>query len=166
VLALVWGVLLLVGAASGAVDPLRPLAPLTAGAGSGVGETAVDQVQVWHPVDTLADLDREISGAGGRMVILDLYADWCISCKVMERRVFPHPEVAPLLARFHLARADITADLPEHRALLERYGLFGPPSLVFFSPQGEELQALRIQGEIDAAALKAHLERVLASGRG
>ena len=157
VVLLVYGVLLLVGAASGASDPLRPLAQLRS-AGTAA---AVPAHGAWQPVSNLADLEREVGAGGGRMVILDLYADWCISCKVMERRVFPHPDVAPLLARFHLTRADITADLPEHRALLEKFGLFGPPSLVFFSPDGDELQAVRIQGEVDAEQLRRHLASVL-----
>ncbi len=164
VIALVYGIVLLVGAASGATDPLRPLASLTLGPSfspRGNEATTSHGEEHWRAVGSLADLDREIGASGGKLVVLDLYADWCISCKVMERRVFPHPDVAPLLAKFHLTRADITADLPEHGALLERYGLFGPPSLVFFAPSGEELAAVRIQGEVDAAQLRAHLQRVL-----
>lgn len=157
VILLVYGVLLLIGAASGATDPLRPLAALDAGN----REASTDTQAAWAPVDDLDGLDQVIAGSAGRIIILDLYADWCISCKVMERRVFPHPDVAPLLARFQLARADITADLPQHRAMLEKFGLFGPPSLVFFSPDGVELKDLRVQGEVDAAGLEQHLERVL-----
>lgn len=162
VIMLIYGVLLLIGAASGATDPLRPLAQLGSG-GSGAADETETDAQHWRPVDSLGDLAREMDAAAGKFVILDLYADWCISCKVMERRVFPHPEVAPLLARFHLTRADITADLPQHREMLEKYGLFGPPSLVFFGPGTEELTAVRIQGEVNADQLRDHLTRVLGS---
>jgi len=162
VVMLVYGVLLLIGAASGATDPLRPLAQIGAGGSGAVGE-AESGADLWRPVDSLGDLHREMDVAAGKLVILDLYADWCISCKVMERRVFPHPEVAPLLARFHLTRADITADLPQHREMLQKYGLFGPPSLVFFGSDGRELTAVRIQGEVNADQLRDHLNRVLGS---
>ena len=98
----------------------------------------------------------------GRPVLLDLYADWCISCKVMERSVFPQPEVSSQLAQFHLVRADITANNAADKALMNEYGLFGPPSMVFFDAEGRELTEIRVQGEIDADALAAHLRAILA----
>jgi thiol:disulfide interchange protein DsbD len=95
-------------------------------------------------------------------VVLDVYADWCISCKVMERTVYPVPEVGSRLSRFVQLKVDVTANSAVDRALLESLGLFGPPSLVFFGPGGTELPGTRVQGEIDAAALAHHLDRVLA----
>jgi len=92
---------------------------------------------------------------------LDLYADWCISCKVMERSVFPESRVAQSLAQFTLLRADVTKNDDIDQALLKHYGLFGPPSLVFFAEDGRELTEVRIQGEVDAGALAAHLAAVL-----
>ncbi len=158
-IAVVYGVLLLIGSASGAADPLRPLATL---ASDNTGERAAPaDLETWRPIDNLEDLDREIQAAEGRLVVLDLYADWCISCKVMERRVFPAPEVAPLLAQFTQTRVDLTANTDDHQALLARFGLFGPPSLVFFDASGTELAAVRIQGEVDSAGLAKHLRAVL-----
>jgi thiol:disulfide interchange protein DsbD len=98
-------------------------------------------------------------------VILDLYADWCISCKVMERTVFPEPAVAEKLAQFTLLRADVTANDDQDQALLKRYGLFGPPSLVFFGEDGGEFEEFRVQGEVDAERLSAQLALVLASSK-
>ena len=99
--------------------------------------------------------------------MLDLYADWCISCKVMERNVFPRPEVSDRLARFYLVRADVTENSEAHKALLNEFGLFGPPSFVFFSEDGDQLADFTVQGEIDADGLTAHLDRVLtANGSG
>ncbi|MEE4300033.1 MAG: protein-disulfide reductase DsbD [Pseudomonadales bacterium] len=157
----VYGVVLIVGAASGAHDPLRPLAPLAASAGAPAGEAAPS----FRPVDTLADVEASLSSARatGRPVLLDLYADWCISCKVMERSVFPEPEVQRLMAEFDLLRADVTANDAEHRALLAHYDLFGPPSLLFFDPVAGELRAFRLQGEIGSAAFADHLRQVLAT---
>ncbi|HSG89693.1 MAG TPA: protein-disulfide reductase DsbD [Pseudomonadales bacterium] len=156
----VYGVLLIIGAASGGADPLRPLAPLAERSGSGPARA---EALRFVAVDGRADVQAAIDAAGarGRPVMLDLYADWCISCKVMERNVFPQPAVQAQMARFELLRADVTANEAEHRALLAAYDLFGPPSLLFFAPDGSELRPYRLQGEIGAEDFVAHLHAVL-----
>ena len=159
----IYGVVLLVGAASGASDPLRPLQQF-AGLGFAGGPGAERQGElVWQPVASLADLEGHLrqGATAGQPVLLDLYADWCISCKVMERSVFPQPEVALQLRQFHLVRADITQNNAQDKALLNAFGLFGPPSLVFFSLEGREISEVRIQGEVDADVLATHLAAVL-----
>ena len=158
---LVWGVLLLVGAASGAVDPLRPLGSLAAGGEDASGEG----MPHFTAVDDLAGVRSGIrqAAAADRPVLLDLYADWCISCKIMERNVFPQPEVRELMGRFELLRADVTANAARHRELLAHYDLFGPPSLLFFAPGQGELRAFRLQGEIGADDFARHLRGVLAA---
>ncbi|MCZ0943836.1 MAG: protein-disulfide reductase DsbD, partial [Gammaproteobacteria bacterium] len=145
--AAIYGALLLIGAASGANDPLRPLQHFTAAPSAEDG----GELQ-WRPVGSLEDVRAGIdAGAGaGRLTLLDLYADWCISCKIMERSVFPAPAVASRLAEFHLLRADVTANDAQDKELLNAFGLFGPPSLVFFDRNGRELKTLRVQGEIGA----------------
>jgi len=161
--AAIYGALLLIGAASGANDPLRPLQHFTAVPSAEDG----GELQ-WRPVGSLEDVRAGIdAGAGaGRLTLLDLYADWCISCKIMERSVFPAPAVASRLAEFHLLRADVTANDAQDKELLNAFGLFGPPSLVFFDRNGRELKTLRVQGEIGAKALAEHLETVLQSRGG
>lgn len=163
VVGFVWGILLLVGAGSGANDPLRPLGAIVASHQTGGGGGPAVQMAThedWRPVKSLDDVQDEIA-ASAKPVLLDLYADWCISCKVMERNVFPEPEVARLLARFTLLRADVTENDATDQELLNSYGLFGPPSLVFFAGDGSEIEEVRIQGEVDAEALERHLEAVL-----
>jgi len=158
----IYGVLLLIGAASGANDPLKPLAGFgVAGAGEGGG--AARQEAVWHDVANLQEVRAELARAqdNGRPAILDLYADWCISCKVMERSVFPRPEVDSRLSQFHLLRADVTRNDAEDKALMNEFGLFGPPSLVFFSQHGDEMRDVRIQGEVGAERFAEHLQAVL-----
>ncbi|MGA1371914.1 MAG: protein-disulfide reductase DsbD [Pseudomonadales bacterium] len=159
VMGVVWGVLLLVGAARGAEDPLRPLA---APGGSSIVATPAAG---WEVVPDLATLRERVAAAASanEPVVLDVYADWCISCKLMERTVYPVPEVRSQLARFVQLKADVTANSEQDRALLETLGLFGPPSLVFFGTDGVEMPGTRVQGEIDAPALADHLGRVLAS---
>jgi thiol:disulfide interchange protein DsbD len=164
-----YGVLLLIGAATGAEDPLRPLDRIAGGASGSPGVAIAEGGAMgsgeltWHPVANLDELQLELAKAvrDGRPALLDLYADWCISCKVMERSVFPRPEVAAGLAQFRLLRADVTRNSAEDKALMGAYGLFGPPSLVFFSGDGSELSEVRIQGEVGAESLAAHLGAVL-----
>ena len=161
--AAIYGALLLIGAASGANDPLRPLQHFTA-----VPSTEEGGEVQWRSVGSLEDVRAGIDAGAdaGRVTLLDLYADWCISCKIMERSVFPVPAVASRLAEFHLLRADVTANDAQDKELLNAFGLFGPPSLVFFDRNGRELKTLRVQGEIGAKALAEHLETVLRSQGG
>ena len=154
-----WAVLLLVGAASGADNPLKPLARFGVLQGGLISGVDRQELQ-WMPVKSLADVQSRIV-ASNKPVILDLYADWCISCKVMERNVFPDRQVAARLNQFTLLRADVTENDDLDRQLLNHYGLFGPPSLVFFSVDGHELTEVRIQGEVNAKTLRNHLTAVL-----
>ncbi len=167
----IYGVMLLIGAATGADNPLKPLDRLAGGSNAGPvlaaeagGATPLSHDGLtWYPVASLADLEAELEEAAraGQPALLDLYADWCISCKVMERNVFPRPEVASRLAQFRLLRADVTENNENDKALMGAFGLFGPPSLVFFSGDGAELSEVRIQGEVGADALATHLAAVL-----
>ncbi|NRB55974.1 MAG: protein-disulfide reductase DsbD [Salinicola sp.] len=152
---LVWGTAMIWGAAQGGGDPLHPLAETDARTASDVARPT------FQTVDDPDQLDAALASAraAGRPVMVDVSADWCISCKVMEQRVFPEPAVADRLADFTLLRADVTRDVAASRELLDRYSLFGPPGLLFFS-DGKEIRDARVQGEIDAPALVSHLEAV------
>ena len=155
-----WGGACLFGASAGAVDPFRPLAGVVAGGGSSVSGEAELR---WQAVKTTSDVERAMATSTGPF-ILDLYADWCISCKVMERSVFPVTHVAEKLGQFTLLRADVTLNDDQDQALLKKFGLFGPPSLVFFAEDGSEMTDFRIQGEVDSDTLSRHLSAVLGSG--
>ncbi|MEO5883843.1 MAG: protein-disulfide reductase DsbD [Caldimonas sp.] len=135
------GVLQIVGAASGGTDPLQPLARLSsrselAGAADAPHFTAVKSV---------AELDAALASAG-RPVMLDFYADWCVSCKEMERSTFTDLAVKRRLAGALLLRADVTANDTQDRELLRRYRLFGPPGMIFFDAAGREIGAARTVG--------------------
>ncbi|MBV2134856.1 protein-disulfide reductase DsbD [Pseudomonas sp. MAP12] len=160
-----FGLLLLVyalaawtGALRGETDPLRPFGrPALAAASQGISSSHAG----WQTVSTPAELDAAFAAArsAGQPLLLDWYADWCISCKVIEREVLPAPQVAAQLAAYRLVRFDMTAGTPEQRALLDRYRLFGPPALLLFAADGSEWQDLRVIGETDAAGLAAQLEK-------
>ena len=139
VAALVIGAALLVGVLSGSRDPLRPLAPLT-GRGAPVAAP-----MPWQRVASLADLQDKLK-APGKPVMLDFYADWCVSCKEMESFTFSDPKVRAQLDGMLLLQADVTAHNDADRALLKRFSLFGPPGIIFFDAQGREIKGLRVIG--------------------
>ena len=93
-------------------------------------------------------------------VLVDFYADWCVSCKEMERFTFSDERVASRLAGFTLLQADVTANTEAHRALLKRFRLFGPPGIIFFDNQGRELSGLRVIGFQDASRFATVLDQV------
>ncbi|MDX1724940.1 MAG: protein-disulfide reductase DsbD [Pseudomonas sp.] len=145
------------GALQGQDDPLRPLGrmPLAGNAGEQV------QSSSWQTVSSPAELDAAFAAAqrAGKPLLLDWYADWCISCKVIEREVLTAAPVASQLGDYRLVRFDITESNPAQRALLDRYQLFGPPALLLFDAKGDEWQDLRVVGEIDAPAFAARLDQ-------
>ena len=147
---LVYGLSAWVGALQGESDPLRPLGRLEAG--SAAPATRV-QSGAWLTLDEPAALDAALADAraAGQPVLLDWYADWCVSCKVIEREVLEAPQIREQLAGYRLLRFDITRSDAAQRTLLDRYQLFGPPALQLFAPSGEEWQDLRVVGETTAA---------------
>jgi thiol:disulfide interchange protein DsbD len=156
-----WGVLSLIGAASGARDIFQPLQGLSLGSG-GSAKQAVLNFQM---VSSEAELDIKITQAAqqGRWVMLDYYADWCISCKEMERDTFANADVKQALSQLVLLKADVTKNNADDKALLSRFGLIGPPATLFFGPDQQERKAFRIVGYKDAAEFIAHLQAVLKS---
>ncbi|MEW6688944.1 MAG: protein-disulfide reductase DsbD [Pseudomonadota bacterium] len=96
-------------------------------------------------VDSVAELDEKLRSPG-KPVMLDFYADWCVSCKEMEAFTFSDPQVKQEFGKMLLLQADVTANTAEHKALLKRFSLFGPPGIVFFDAQGREIKGLRVIG--------------------
>lgn len=136
------------GAFSGQTDPFNPIGqPHVV-----EGNQPVQGTSVWQTVSTSADLDRVLAEArsSGTPLLLDWYADWCISCKVIEHEVLDDPVVIERLKGYRLIRFDITASNAEQRTLLDRYQLFGPPALMFFGKDGVERADVRVIGEINA----------------
>ena len=137
VVLLLVGCVQLVGAFSGASDPWRPLAGLRA--------TEAAPKLPFERVRTLAELEARISAAG-RPVLVDYYADWCVACKDMERSTFADDRVRQRLAGWTLLQVDVTANSDDDKALLARFGLFGPPGIVFFDARGVEVPNVRVVG--------------------
>nr|WP_245947764.1 protein-disulfide reductase DsbD [Halomonas montanilacus] len=155
-LLLAWGIALVIGAARGGHDPLRPLAPPLAQTGG------AQQAAEITTVDDLATLEAALQRNAEQAIpsFVHFTADWCISCKQMERQVYPDPQVAEPLSQFARINVDVTDTGESSRELLDHFGLFGPPSLMFFD-QGEEIREARIQGEVRANDFAGHLQGVL-----
>lgn len=147
VVSLVYGLLQLLGAAAGGTDPLKPLAGLTMARAESGAPSA--QALNFRPVRSVAELDAALASAG-RPVMLDFYADWCVSCKEMERYTFADARVRQRLSGALLLKADVTANNADDKALLKRFKLFGPPGTIFFDAQGEEKVNARVIGYQDA----------------
>jgi len=145
------GAMQLVGAASGGRDPLAPLAHLTG-----------TQKQPLHfqRVKTVAELDAALGRLGGKTAMLDFYADWCVSCKEMEKLTFVDPQVQARLANTVLLQVDVTANDADDKAMLKRFGLFGPPGIIFFDGNGKEIVDSRVIGYQNAAKFLVSLEKL------
>ena len=155
----VYGVLLLIGAAGGGTDPLQPLDPFKGGLVAGTPTTAEARLP-FRTIKTLDDLQRELdaASAAGQPVLLDFYADWCVSCKEMEKYTFAKPEAQQALAGYRLLRADVTANDDADKALLKHFDLLGPPSVIFYDSSGAEHPELRLVGFKPADEFVAHIK--------
>ena len=150
-----YGVALAAGSALGGSDPLAPIPAL-----------AREQRQLpFRAIHTLADLDREVHAASAaqRGVLLDFSADWCTSCKEMERYTFTDPGVQSALADVSLLRADVTADDADSQALLKHFGIIGPPTIAFYGADGHERSQYRVVGYMKAGEFAARVRAALQS---
>jgi thiol:disulfide interchange protein DsbD len=142
IMLLVAGAAEIIGAAAGGHDVTQPLSGIVSRGGGG-GEKAL----AFRTIKSVDDLDREVAAAkeAGKPVMLDFYADWCVSCKEMEKFTFARADVQQALAGFVLLKADVTANDDVDQALLKRFALFGPPATIFFA-NGAERRPLRLIG--------------------
>jgi thiol:disulfide interchange protein DsbD len=139
----------LIGVAAGSNDLLQPLHGLSAGSGTAGAASAT---LPFRKIKSLADVERELATAkaAGKPAMLDFYADWCVSCKEMEKFTFTKSEVQAALAGFVLLQADVTANDDTDQALMKHYGIVAPPDTLFFGADGVEKRALQLTGPEDA----------------
>ncbi|MFU8820986.1 MAG: protein-disulfide reductase DsbD [Gammaproteobacteria bacterium] len=159
---LLYGAVLLVGAAAGGSSVWQPLAGIR---GAGPGAPAPSTTAEFRMVKSVADLERELRTAGtaGRTVMLDFYADWCVDCKRMERYTLPDASVQAALAGKVLLKADVTANDAADRELMNRFGIYGPPAILFFDTSGNELRAYRLFGYMPAERFAGHVREARAA---
>ena len=153
---LVYGSLLIVGSASGSQNVWQPLTALTSPSfNTGENQHGVKFIQI----DNLTELEQQLSRST-RPVMLDLYADWCTECKTMEMTTFKDPTVVAALANTTTLQLDMTDNTAEHKALLKKFSIFGPPTILFFDSQGDEYSQYRLIGGLDAQDFSQHIANI------
>jgi thiol:disulfide interchange protein DsbD len=159
--AIVWGVIMLVGAAAGGDDPFQPLRGAALPGFAGAATAKSSEPLPFRMVASTEELDRELAAAkaAGKPALLDFYADWCVSCKEMEKYTFSVPDVQKDLSGFVLLKADVTANSQADQALFRRFGVYGPPTTAFFGAHGRECRAFRLVGYVAADDFRSHLAR-------
>jgi len=163
-LAIIYGILLVIGAATGGTNPLQPLASVNLGSGDGQAVASHDELP-FQRIKTVADLDREIATASdqGKSVMLDFYADWCVSCKEMEAFTFTDTQVQAALSDTVWLQADVTANDAEDKALLDRFGVFGPPTIIFFGKDGQQRHGYEVVGYMKAETIAEHVQKAFSA---
>jgi thioredoxin:protein disulfide reductase len=149
----IYGVALAAGSALGGTDPLAPIPALARPVAT----------LAFRPIHSVADLDREVmqASASGRSVLVDFSADWCTSCKEMERYTFTDPTVQAVLSNTVLLRANVTQNDSDDQALLRHFGIFGPPTIAFYGTDGRERADYRVVGYMNAEAFAARTRAAL-----
>ena len=168
VMLMVFGVMELLGAGLGAKDVLRPLEPLAAAKRVGDTNNLADSGSKSHltfeRIASLAELQQKLQSSK-QVVMLDFYADWCTSCIEMEKFTFSDPDVQKRLANVKLLQIDVTKNSPADQQLMKQFKVFGPPALLSFDSQGNEMTAARVIGYLAPEKFKVHLDgRVLVTG--
>ncbi|MFK5986883.1 MAG: protein-disulfide reductase DsbD, partial [Pseudomonadota bacterium] len=160
IIMLIYGTILIIAASSGNTDMMQPLKGLSAGGNASVSSTSEQHLK-FKKILSVKQLNNELQKAkeNGQNVLLDYYADWCISCVELEKYTFTDAEVINSLSGFVLLQADVTADNEDSKQLLKNYKLIGPPALLFFNAQGVEVKHFRLVGYKDASDFAAHVNK-------
>jgi thiol:disulfide interchange protein DsbD len=161
-LALVYGIILLIGVAAGSTDPLQPLGTLRAGTGGSAVATK-EPALAFETIKSLDDLNKRVAAAtaAGKAVMLDFYADWCTSCKEMERYTFSDRSVQAALSNAVLLHADVTANDSVDQELMHHFNILGPPTIAFYGPDGAERQNFRVVGYMKAPDFASLVTRAI-----
>ena len=159
-LAIIYGAVLLVGSLAGSESMIRPLSALNY-SGNGGANVAEHEGLEFQRIKSVDDLDRALAAAAadGKSAMLDFYADWCVSCIEMEKLTFTDNAVQTALSNTVLLQADVTANDDEDQALLDRFGVFGPPTIIFFGSDGMQRNGYEVVGYMKAVDFAEHIKK-------
>lgn len=153
----IYGVLQFVGIAANGKDYMQPLRGVSLGGGvSSAGASVLGHDELFTKIKSSEDLNQAIKQANGKPVMLDFYADWCVACKEMEKYSFTDPGVQAAMANMVVLQADVTDNDEVDQALMKRFGVIGPPSILYFGPDGQERKAYRVVGEMGPSEFRDH----------
>jgi thiol:disulfide interchange protein DsbD len=153
IILLVYGLLILIGASMGSINPIQPLANLEAAT---IETSSIDT----NKTQTVESIESEIDQANGKPVMLDFYADWCVSCKVMETTTFKNKHVRTALSHFKVIKIDVTANNSNNKAIMDHFKVVAPPTFIFFDAQGKEIPNLKLVGESSAGPFLKILNQI------
>ncbi|VAW46053.1 Cytochrome c-type biogenesis protein DsbD, protein-disulfide reductase [hydrothermal vent metagenome] len=151
-----YGLIILIGLMGGSKDVYQPLKTFQGSANAGQAQNAKLNFKIIKSID-----DLKVELAKGQPIMLDFYADWCISCKEMERLTFSDAQVQQALVGVTLLKADVTKNDDIDIALMQHFGIVGPPAILFFNPQGQEQKAQRVVGFKSADEFVVNIEQAL-----
>jgi len=158
VLILLLGIAVLIGALSGAKSVFQPLSGLNIANSSNIKSTSSPTL-AFNRITSITDLEKKLASIKGKPVMLDFYADWCVACQELDKLTFSDQKIQDMLKSTVLLQVDVTANLEEDKSLLKHFGLYGPPGIIFFNGEGQELTTLKTVGFEDANQFHATLSK-------